>query len=323
MFSHFILLFLSFTVYVFGNAIPATEELAVPAAGITWRSVPKKNQKIAILYRSPLFQKLMQEAVAKRQAQFTPDKRTEVTRLVDIIKTRHTISPNNPPIFDNGHATETTCDQERRHCGAKVTFFTRNSLTKVINVSVTPRPYTEMTRQNHLTTGTLKMQLVQSTARTVATSTGWKLGGKLTGTAKGIGIDLSAEYSQSTEKSETTTQQTWDTIDCPAKHECRFVTVTYSVTISGKCKARPRWTCGSQETYPCEGTPPQQSQTSSSISGKVKGRNHWWGTGVCEQFRNRALQCKKTLEVDCQGTFPLIGENGKAVSQIAAVAVPL
>ncbi|KAI1938083.1 hypothetical protein LOZ66_003671 [Ophidiomyces ophidiicola] len=323
MFSHFILLVLSFAVYVFGNAIPATEELAVPAAGITWRSVPKKDQKIAVIYQSPLLKKLMQETKAKRQAHFAPDRRTEVTRLIEIIKTRHTISPKNPPIFDNGHTTETTCEQERHHCGGKVTFFTRNSLTKVLDVSVTPTPNVEMTRQNHLTTGTLKMQLVQSTARTVATSTGWKLGGKLVGSTKGIGIDISAEYSQTSDKSETTGQQTWDSIDCPAKHECRFETVTYSVTIKGKCKARPRWTCGREETYPCQGTPPQQSQSSSWISGKVKGRNHWWENGVCEQFRNRALQCKITSEVDCTGTFPLIGENGKAVSQISAVAVPL
>ncbi|KAI1979885.1 hypothetical protein LOZ53_006473 [Ophidiomyces ophidiicola] len=189
-------------------------------------------------------------------------------------------------------------------------YYNYNELVAVSNITIPRHVNLEEARRNYTPLPT-KLQLVQLRAVANSRTQGWSIGAKVDVKAGDFTLSLSSEYRDTRERTITDTRQTWDSMDCPPWHECRLETWSFNLIVDGICVQYPHFNCG-------------RAMNLCTTKPRPAGRDHrtaWTDRGVCWHLRSLAMACgqRKACRVD----VPLMRADGKLLSLIASIAVPL
>lgn len=112
--------------------------------------------------------------------------------------------------------------------------YTHQTLRTISNVEVTGHPHVDEIFENP-NTDPLDIEVKKGTAVTRGNTKGWSIGLGLGGGSGPLSAEFSGQISQLTEETTTETREVSWKGKCPANSECLVTTVTFMVTVTGKC----------------------------------------------------------------------------------------
>ncbi|KAI1942587.1 hypothetical protein LOZ66_000992 [Ophidiomyces ophidiicola] len=318
MFSYAFFLLLACTANLYAGASPTAGKNAAGSVSVARTDIgsnPIAGREASkeiwrIVYMDEALKHLMPK-IRTRQSSLQPDPRTVIDALKADLHSKLKIVQDKKPNFIDGRWAGRTCHVEKGWCLSGMTeYYNYNELVDVSNITISQNVNLEEARRNYTPLPT-KLQLVQSRAVANSRTQGWSIGAKVDVKAGDFSLSLSSEYRNTNEKTITDTRQTWDSMDCPPWHECRLETWSFNLIVDGICVQYPHINCG-RATNLCTTKPTRA------------GRDHrtaWTDKGVCRAIRSLAMACGKRKA--CRVNVPLMKADGKLLSLIASIAVPL
>ncbi len=173
-------------------------------------------------------------------------KKKSVAKQLKAIKAGFKLSETSPPYHLVSYDSTTACSKDLgTNC-----FKVETTLKDYANTdgTFTPRFKYHVDADTGADDADTKLMSKKSVAVKIGTTSGWKIGAKLTAKGpKDIGGEVSGEYSESTTQETTKTTEVAREINCPKDSSCYIITISYYLGFSGSCTRRPFRYCNKND----------------------------------------------------------------------------
>ncbi|KAK2601558.1 hypothetical protein QQS21_004876 [Conoideocrella luteorostrata] len=222
--------------------------------------------------------------------------RGQIKAITDELKQSLTISSKKPPYYDKTFKTEPSCVSHYFSCH-QTEFFYRHFLRKVYSIDIVYTSHTERKEYN-TNNKPLTFKVTTSTTNTVSSTSGWNIGGKVSGTISPIELEINGDFSKSDTTSHSETSTVENDVTCDPGYECSIDTLTFYAVISGLCSTEPYVRC-EEEGNICLWKSPL-------------------GCGqYVDHYNRNCFDGRHEIEpLNCNATFPIYDDTGKPLSRI-------